>query len=503
MVSKRLVYFGILFILLLSLVSAFSLRNIIFPPPQNQNYDCSISQGGDNYCKSHFASNYICENDKCTSTSSLLTCPSGTCSNGKMCINGYCRSSPPQKCSYINGELQPCPYNLTCIGDVCTVAPSCKFDTDCGQRSLYACDNGKCVDKKPQAYCLDNCDNSPFDLCRSTNQCGIKLCDSEIDCLKGSICNQGICIKPQCGNDFSTSASNIYGFCGLSNQVTCSLNLCFPKQCGSNTQCGIGNVCYSGICLVKQCLSSSNCGNGNTCINGICEKINCFSDTDCSSRGMTCDQGQCTVKLCSKDSQCPGGNRQCIDGACQYVEPTICTKNDDCASGKVCDVSQSLCVPRQCTPPFTEGCAEGQLCDNGLCKNIGCFNDNSCPGQICSGGKCTVKLCNSNTDCPGSPARICLNNICQTKLCTNNSECPTEFSCNERRCTQNVCSIDLNCGTDKTCDNGLCINKIVEPATNTTQTGIYCSLTKPCPQIQCVRAPCPSYTCIYGECIMK
>lgn len=116
-----------------------------------------------------------------------------------------------------------------------------------------------------------------------------------------------------------------------------------------------------------------------------CEAVNldnptiCSASTDCSG-GEVCREGVCSP-LCSDDSEC--------DFYCDIINGTCskCLINAHCPDGFVCNVGKGVCLA---FCGSDSDCAEGEICQKGICADKQCTEDADCKG---SGEKCLDLRC--------------------------------------------------------------------------------------------------------------
>ncbi|MBI5526204.1 MAG: hypothetical protein HY897_07700 [Deltaproteobacteria bacterium] len=116
--------------------------------------------------------------------------------------------------------------------------------------------------------------------------------------------------------------------------------------------------------------------------------------------------GVVSTQECRSDSDCVPGMMLCINGKC--VE---CTKDEDCAAGKVCRSNLCESVPKNPCENMGGTCVSG-ACPKGkhsegyectpsgtVCCLAGCKADADCAaGQVCSNGACVLEPADGGTD---------------------------------------------------------------------------------------------------------
>lgn len=117
--------------------------------------------------------------------------------------------------------------------------------------------------------------------------------------------------------------------------------------------------------------------------------------TDCEPAcedGLTCSDGECIAEgACEDDSQCEG-DLVCIAEAC--VEAPC-----ECGEGQECDEAGE-CVDIETPCEANDDCGDLQICDDGTCADVECFEDTDC---ACDAGNavCTDNVCDCEPACGG------------------------------------------------------------------------------------------------------
>lgn len=198
-----------------------------------------------------------------------------------------------------------------------------------------------------------------------------------------------------------------------------------------------------------------------------------------------------------------------IDGVCAlYNKACTCITSNDCTEGDICQ--NGICREVACTS--TSQCQDGLTCDlaSGKCIVPPCTSDLSCPsGFYCASdatckSRCPVcRDCDSNADCG-------LNGVCTqagkcVTFCQQGGLCPGDSSCYD----VNGSSLCLNDNADTA---GICPEDYVcidaTPAVECT-SDIQCSAAQICQNNKCVPRPDPcdglicnsGESCVNGTCV--
>lgn len=221
----------------------------------------------------------------------------------------------------------------------------------------------------------------------------------------------------KCTADADCQRSSQYLRC----EVETGLCLCNDNRaCGPNETCNPLGRCqaFAGCTANADC-----CGEGEDCTHLFCDTVTsqCLSVDECQpDQGETC---------CTLDSHCPFGNicnpldQRCIPG---------CRDDGDCLLGQGCAGGGLGGRIGQCA---ADVCTANNLCDFGEVCNLEtgeCVYDDR--GPYCAG--CTGGV--SSDDC-GEPANYCLTDTSdptgQAEFCgvdcSQQQPCPFGYSCND------------------------------------------------------------------------
>lgn len=282
-------------------------------------------------------------------------CPGGyagdgfTCSDVDECAAGTDNCMDPAVCTNNDGGFEcECPPGYNEIGAACLDADECLDGThdcvspmvcsntagsfECGCGPGFEADGAGCADIDECARDLDDCP----DAATCTNAMGTFSCA----CPDGNPPTEGMCPD------------------GAIDECALELDDCDPNAACTDTVDGFDCTCGAGYE-----------GDGTECSRtAACEFIVCDEDDE------VCLDGDC-VAACSEDGDCPSGD-ECRAGACQPID---CDEQDCGAVGECPDepcATNEVCVDGQCMLASTAcestlDCAEGEVCEGGLCTADG------------------------------------------------------------------------------------------------------------------------------------
>lgn len=265
-------------------------------------------------------------------------------------------------------------------------------------------------------------------------------CNSNVDCMAGQICKEGVCNGVICENDSDCKWGNL-----------CIAPYCYYKTCKHECS-GTGMACVKGRCVKigQVCYDKQECTNGLTCDRNTC--VQCTSAGDCPT-GMTCSNEKicrspssievapdaitfasfaqingnisappayfCNNTSCGSEpilctGTCPHSCPYCINGVCRCTPGEIyepCNNNDDCISHN-CQLTDygMICLSRDAECAFNYGqggsiksCPSTKpYCSNGICST-------QSRGSLCS----TSDSCINLGDVTSSNGWYCVNGTCQ------------------------------------------------------------------------------------------
>jgi hypothetical protein len=274
------------------------------------------------------------------------TCPK--CAEGKrcsvatdcatgVCSGGVCVAPPPTCSDDLCGAQHNCP--------ACANGKACAGGADCASGH---CSGGVCVQCESAANCTAAAAGSCQQAVCTSGVCGFAADDSNAPA--SSSCATGTCTGGVPGVSFvaaGTPASSPSCSAGALTQYTCDGNgnvaetqtSCSPYvcadstacygSCGGNAECAAGYVCSGAVCVPRQCTTDSQCGVANgtgRCNQGICEVASCNAGYgDCDGRFSTgCETNlNSSVQSCGTCGHACGpytnATAVCLSGTCKYT----------------------------------------------------------------------------------------------------------------------------------------------------------------------------------------
>lgn len=390
-----------------------------------------------------------------------------------------------------------CDSSYYSYGDICCPAHSSEKGGKCECDTYYVepeDEPGKCV-----AACTENTIEGLNGYCK-----------------KGSICQQGTCIKDRCASytcpeNSTCTTKNDEAFCQCESPLQMSSGKCCPKNStnvNGTCKCNAGYELSGDSCVMsannpcrkKPCSQANNPGqpNKNTCVPDNSEAgYHCECNTsyeedsdgkckeivyDVCPNNMQCLRGYClpqdlSNEQCIKDSDCQefGGNATCSAPNAAGGICSGCTANSDCPGNTQCNDTYGTCA---LLCDSDDDCPYGTCHSTGYCVQKRCSTDEDCfNGSVCKystgdgDGMCQRATChetacsetNPGGSCPNS-GEACLNGSCVSSCSPN--------PCNETNRTK--CEIKLGVPTC-VCDEGT-VEKDgkCQPQTQACPTGFVC-----------------------------
>ena len=222
--------------------------------------------------------------------------------------------------------------------------------------------------------------------------------------------------------------------------------------------------------------------------------------------------------------------------ACSFSDSSVttsCSTDENCAEGQVCEgglcvagcsdaspcPSGERCQDARCVPDLPGFCRSDADCgEREICRALQCVpappppcaQDQDCgAGQICEAGQCGPAQCSVPADC-GIGAR-CVGGRCEPLVpdCTQDSDCGEGEVCEAGACVpgpEDTCDTDADCDEDEVCEAGLC----VPGPEDTCDTDADCDEDEVCEAGVCVPGPdeaclndgdcAPGERCVRGTC---
>ncbi|SHO33255.1 EGF-like [Cedratvirus A11] len=309
----------------------------------------------------------------------------------------------------------------------------------------------------PGGECAEGTFCSGTGFCIPTGSCSI-----DPDCLssEGEVCIGNVCVPRECSLDADCGQAGIcdkFIVCPDGSRPPCQTGLC-KTRCFNDGQCSGSSACVNGLCTLKRCLTQSDCNFDEACDTlrpvsgrlgdpalfeapgsiGVCVPVQtpCFTNAQCTFSGTFCSSAGVCVQ-CNDDSQC-SGNTTCINGVCLHPDQEGCSGNNSRISpctGSTCSY-YPVCCPSSC----------GSVCsDSTRCPA-------SCP--YCVNGRCTCKetprvdnskRCTNYNQC-GSNGSYCLNGFCSFypgsygDRCVDNQDCARGLMCRAGLANKPICA---------------------------------------------------------------
>jgi alpha-tubulin suppressor-like RCC1 family protein len=428
-----------------------------------------------------------------------VSCDDGqSCTTGDLCSDGQCVGFDYTACP-------KCVDSLDCLddNDLCNGVPICSD----GRCVISPATVTKCAAPGPCKTAACN---------KDTGQCEVETAVNGTPCDDGQACSTG----DACQSGFCTPASTAACGCTADSQCPDDGNLCNGTPAciaGKCVSSSISKVCdalpcheagtctpVTGLCTVGKALDAGPCDDGDACtsddgcVQGSCigapvacdDVVSCTKDACDPVIGCThtavdaaCDDSNpCTVDVCNVASgsctntpvagaPCEDGNKctsndSCNEaGACVSGAPIVCTSDEACHIGGVCD-------PLIGCPPAPDGSA----CDDG----DACTQTDTCQGGQCDGSNpvvCEVPECHEAVCQPSSGA-------CVDGVVADGAPC-TGGACIGGTCVLPLCDDEVKNGTETGIDcGGSCppCPTCTDGAQNGSETGIDCGGSCPaCP----------------------
>ncbi len=307
---------------------------------------------------------------------------------------------------------------------------TCDTPADCPRSSVHACYFGSCFSR-----CFDDGDCSDGRVCNAlSGQCvdRVEGLPNGTPCTDDEQCESDICRENVCAS-----------LCTLGGPDVCpagqacaeffvdGTRLCLDA-CTDNADCPPGTSCGSYVtepdlfvCIPGEdatpriddaCATAADCDfDGGLCFDdattfapagGICA-YECAGDADCPTDETSCEGGFCFIG-CDTRSDC---NRPAVHACYFGLCLGRCYRDDDCATGRTCNVLSGACVDEIVGAPNGASCVDSAECASGRCTAGLCLSlctqggPDGCPaGQSCAsvfddGTRGCLPSCDDQADC--------------------------------------------------------------------------------------------------------
>lgn len=425
-------------------------------------------------------------------------CYQGKCSNVTCYKNSDCNdsnSSTEDICSNPGTGLSKCSHNLI----------KCNYNNDCGNNGFFGnlfCSNDNKNVLQNYINFICNSPGTSLSYCSNSSSQLLKL-----TCSANQICNNGQCMNVQCFNDSQCNDNNSSTFDKCLNPGTAQSSCSHDTiKCSCNSDCGTNNFFGGLYCSsndLYQDFLTFTCNNPGTNQSYCSNSSSPILKQDCSSNQI-CSNNQCLNIACFNDSQCNDNNSSTSDkclnpgtiqSSCSH-DIIKCSCNSDCGingffGNLFCsdnNVFQNF-LTYTCNNPGTVQsscsnsssqllkltCSNDQICNNGECKNVICFNDSGCNDNNSS----TVDNCIN----PGTIESYCNHNNIR---CNCNNDCGTDHNTGNLYCHNNSVYQDF---VSYTCNNpGTSLSTCTSITSKQLKTS--CSENQICSDAQCQNIVC-------------
>lgn len=314
----------------------------------------------------------VCRRTKgaCSACSADDECGVADSGLASVCQGGFCAPG-----------CGPCADGFVCQDGGCAPLPG---TTDSG-----TCDGAiLCADG---TTCPDGLSCSDLGVC-------LKLCDGDVDCPVGTICQA----------DGPTRHTCVAG-CPFGAEVI---------------QDGVPKICHGDGRFGDPCTTpgtTAGCPPSTECTaTGACDLAGCQNDGECPLPRTFCDVDSATCVVGCNDGDDCGAFEECVDSQCR---PQGCrSKNTSCNAGEFCCGQELFDDASTCPAPVADG--ECFLAPDPFCRT--CADDNDC-ADITSFGVTSYCFELQRQD-PATGEDVSLGKFCSVG-CQTNDDCPRGIRC--------------------------------------------------------------------------
>ena len=307
-------------------------------------------------------------------------------------------------------------------------------------------------------------------------------CFSNIDCMNGQFCVDGVCCNTTC--TAQCAACNVQGKVGICSPVT-------GKPVGARAACATDGTACGGSCDGMNTMACAFPGGGTSCRNASCTNGVSTDPATCDGKGACpapvtkkCDPfvcgGNACLNICAKDADCAGaayctgslcvakgnpGDACAVDNGCisGFCADGVCCKTACTGACDRCDITPGTCTPAVLGAVGSPSCAHF-VCDgvNAACP-VTCNNNNALceQGYICQAGMCVTQLLANGSNC--NAGNQCQSTFCVDGLCCNNACAGQCAACNLQN-ARGTCTAVAGapvggraaCASDKSVCGGTC-----------------------------------------------
>ena len=442
----------------------------------------------DQYGSGYMCENKECKLTDCDGIDGR--CPEGFYCPEHECIfgcsdGGNCPDAKPH-CS-VEGSCVECIGPVQCEAGYDCVDYRCVKKEDCQHNDSWCPKNEWCNGDHCEEGCVDsrNCSNETPHCSQRTGKC--EVCWDDRHCERGYDCEDYRCvwvgydcsIDPECpSNWFCLNHFCVFG-CNISDDNCgketphCSQQTGECEECWSDVHCEWWQTCDDeNKCIARKDYAECKEGDkkhGKRCRDGVWVNIECKGPDDCLGHEY-CDDGVCRDRErgCEVPTDCPFGYYCDLSSKLPEFHKCvkqICRSHEECPAGQGCDYAE--------LGPRTRGNMETHCISWG---EFMCSDEDPCPeGWVCDAGshKCVEALCGPGRACQDD-RYVCEDGICVPRRCETRDDprayCISQLGpygiCRDGYCVIMDCSFypdsDMMCqetnGENWRCENKRCID---------------------------------------------
>ncbi len=388
----------------------------------------------------------------------------GECKEGYVCRDFICE----QRTAGCWSEAD-CPLGWTCEPDCGTSSSDAERPIACPSTCQPPEGGGTCGEGGPVCregeHCEETCWIDVPDCGCTPDESGDCACPGQLVCAATCVPDNG---WGECASD-SDCPLNHYCGCNPDAAGVCQpacLPVDVPYNCTSDAECADG-FCRIQVCTTEEgrCDPNGQCEPPQTICYGYCEPhYDCTQDADCGP------DGHCKIdwEMCGQAPSASDEDRMMppplCQGWCRYPDPLPCGPDGlTCNEGETCQETWDCgggsdsrrpcfatyaCVPSEGSCRSDADCAAPNICQNGICEALYCW-DGRCPeGYACQSDCGTMEpLPNGLIMCP----MVCLP---EAATCADDCDCNINEACINGTCHEitgpNECRW-IGCRDDSEC----------------------------------------------------